>query len=814
MNMAAILSLNTLLDAAAAVSVVAWLLRITLLATVACMYLALARRAHPALRHAVAVGSLLAVVLLPVASKLLPTVSVPVLRAPLVATNAPAATDPVPVIIDVPSSDKATAPPTLGAIDAAAAGPSAAHPARVTSPGSRSRILHFVRDGFASFRNWTRFAVVIWLMVAAVMLTRLLLAFGRARQISNHALLITDEFLRVEVERAGRTLGVTRWIDIAASGEIAVPMVIGVANPRIVLPVTAVHWSTERLGVVLLHEIAHIRRRDAVWMLFAQLVSALLWFHPLVVMLSRQVRRESERACDDLVLGAGVRGSDYAEHLVSIARLSVRRDPLASSALAFAARSTLERRVASILSGRARVMRARVIGAVVGVSLAIFGVTAAVHPTECASTTVSGQNNRFQLTQKQQDRIQQKIQTRLQNQIQHGIQYQFAGNDDRDDNDGEAWYDRATEYYQKGRYDKAARAYENAARFGHNRATAYYNAGCSYALSNQPGEAITALESALDEGFEDLDMYSSDEDLNSLRDDPRFKKLMDKVMHSDEGEQRRRAATRDYDRLAARKDVEDGEWSDVGIDLMRSGDYDRAALAFDNEFKLSHNTDEDALYNKACARALDGKTDEALKLLEQSMATGNVDADHMKEDSDLRSLHKDKRFDGLVDLARDLELNYPGFGESWSVNGKKVWKDAHFEDDEKHWAKSLPHFQEVANDHPKIGRAWFNLGYAQLKSGDAKSCTPNFQKALDLGYKPPTMMYNLACSTAQEGKIDAAFVWLDKSEKAGFEVWNSARWDDDLDPLRADPRWTELKKRWKDEERKRAEAHGVHIEMD
>jgi hypothetical protein len=37
------------------------------------------------------------------------------------------------------------------------------------------------------------------------------------------------------------------------------------------------------------------------------------------------------------------------------------------------------------------------------------------------------------------------------------------------------------------------------------------------------------------------------------------------------------------------------------------------------------------------------------------------------------------------------------------------------------------------------------------------------------------------------------------------------RWDEDLGPLRADSRWKELKKRWKDEERKHAEAHGVHV---
>jgi tetratricopeptide (TPR) repeat protein len=289
---------------------------------------------------------------------------------------------------------------------------------------------------------------------------------------------------------------------------------------------------------------------------------------------------------------------------------------------------------------------------------------------------------------------------------------------------------------------------------------------------------------------------------------------MEKIRNSEEGDGDRRAANREYDRLAAKKTIEDGDWNGVGIELLRAGEYDRAAMAFDNEFKHSKNQDEDALYNKACARALDGKNDEALRLLDQAIAAGSVNYDHMAEDADLVSLHKNKKFDELLDLAEDLELNYPGFsGDSWNVNGHKFWKNGGF-DEEKHWSKSLSHFKEMANKHPQYARAWFNLGYAQLKSGDAASCTPNFQKALDMGFKPPTMMYNMACSTAQEGKIDVAFNWLDKSEKAGFEVWNSARYDEDLDPLKADPRWRELKKRWREEERKTAEAHGVHIDID
>jgi tetratricopeptide (TPR) repeat protein len=260
-------------------------------------------------------------------------------------------------------------------------------------------------------------------------------------------------------------------------------------------------------------------------------------------------------------------------------------------------------------------------------------------------------------------------------------------------------------------------------------------------------------------------------------------------MNSGSAEASRRAASREFERLAKRKNVDEGDWNSVGMDLLRSGDYEHAAQAFNNEFKVSK--DEDALYNMACARALDGKTAEALTLLDQSIKTGSVDADHMAEDADLITLHGEKRFDELLTLAEDLTLNQGWINNDW-------WGNIN---EEKRWRKAIPRLESVTREHPDIGRAWFNLGYAQLAAEQGDMGKASFQKALDLGYRPPTTMYNLACSTAQAGEIDASFVWLEKAENAGMHMWSQARWDDDLDPLRSDPRYKKLAKRWKAEER-------------
>ncbi|HET6463682.1 MAG TPA: M56 family metallopeptidase, partial [Candidatus Krumholzibacteria bacterium] len=735
------------------------------------------------------------------------------------------------------STDQTPPPATVGAIAAPAKTTVAARPVPVEMTGARAlaaRAVALSRAALTSTRNWIRFAIVMWVLVALALFVRLAVAFTRAYRVASRAALESDEFLRVEVERACRALGVTRWIDIALTDEIAVPMVVGVGNPRVVLPVKSQQWSRDRLYVVLLHEIAHIRRRDCASMLFARAVGSVLWFHPLVVMLSRDVRRESERACDQLVLSTGVRGSDYAEHLVSIARLSSLRDPLATSTLAFAARSTLEQRVFSILAGRLNSTSRRMLAAIAVVAVVAFAGIAALRPTQAAVVEEGLPNLQFrvhELSVQQQAQInrtaervarqvarltpqqtmqidreaarlarqtQHLVNTQVQNhinyQVLNSINTSLEGADKACDlvcdkeNDGEEWYERAGTYYKDRKFDKAGRAYENAARFGYNTATAFYNAGCSFALSHQDDTAIRMLEQALAAGFDDPEKYDTDEDLNSLRGNARFQKLVNQARKSDTSLRSLRAAADQYENLALAGHVENGNWNQVGVELMRAGAFDRAAEAFDNEYKESGDTD--AIYNKACARALQGRSKEALDLLEQCIAAGDVDTGHMLGDPDLMSLHREKRFDELVVMANDLNLS-----ASWQRDDK-AWKG----DEHKRWMVALPRYELTARRYPRIGRAWANLGFIQLKGDDAPRSVESYQKALNLGFRNPATLYNLGCASAQAGNTDAAFKFLDKAEKAGFDVQGYAQWDDDLDPLKADPRWDELKDRWQEEE--------------
>jgi beta-lactamase regulating signal transducer with metallopeptidase domain len=127
------------------------------------------------------------------------------------------------------------------------------------------------------------------------------------------------------------------------------PMTWGSFRPVILLPERARAWTRERLQAVLLHELAHVRRRDSLTQSLSLLICAFYWPNPLVWLGARALRREAEIAADDAVLSSGMRPSAYAGELLQLAS-EFRGHGLAVSGVSMAGRSSLEARVKSVLA--------------------------------------------------------------------------------------------------------------------------------------------------------------------------------------------------------------------------------------------------------------------------------------------------------------------------------------------------------------------------------------------------------------------------------------------------------------------------------
>ena len=132
------------------------------------------------------------------------------------------------------------------------------------------------------------------------------------------------------------------------------PLAGGLFRPFVLLPGDSDQWSADRCRMVLLHELAHIRRGDVLTLWLTRIICGIYWFHPLVWYVAREVRIERERACDDLVLQAGMPPTDYSQQLLEIARAY--RSPVwvAVSAMTTARIGQLEDRVRRVLDDTRR----------------------------------------------------------------------------------------------------------------------------------------------------------------------------------------------------------------------------------------------------------------------------------------------------------------------------------------------------------------------------------------------------------------------------------------------------------------------------
>ena len=174
--------------------------------------------------------------------------------------------------------------------------------------------------------------VSLWFAGMLLFGTRFIGGFLQARSLRLRGHRPVSEALQERVRTLALSLGIDHPVVAVESFEVAVPMVVGIIRPLILLPSSAlIGLSADQLESVLLHELAHIRRRD-LWVNFIQgLVEVMLFFHPAVWWMSSRLRAERELCCDDAVLAQGTSGKVYAHALL---RLSEQRLQMAHSAAA------------------------------------------------------------------------------------------------------------------------------------------------------------------------------------------------------------------------------------------------------------------------------------------------------------------------------------------------------------------------------------------------------------------------------------------------------------------------------------------------
>jgi TonB family protein len=222
----------------------------------------------------------------------------------------------------------------------------------------------------------TNWPLLVWLAGAFLSLLPLTIGYLRVWNIARRSLRVQDpQWHKVLAEECER-LCLEKAPELLLHQGCLLPFTFGLFRAHIILPSDCLNWEHSRRRMVLMHELMHIRRRDLLWQFVASITTAIWWFQPLCWLNRRNLRQESEAACDAWVLESGFRPSEYASELLHLTReLRVRR--LADAiAIAIAQPGDLERRVRSILNTRLKTFNKFPIGKVLALGCLTISASA------------------------------------------------------------------------------------------------------------------------------------------------------------------------------------------------------------------------------------------------------------------------------------------------------------------------------------------------------------------------------------------------------------------------------------------------------
>ena len=360
--------------------------RALLLMSSAWLVAALARRASASLRAGIWTVAFASVLALPAIVRITPAWRIPVLPAAAVPARQNA--DAMRLADAAQAGAEAIAQPAVSGRDAGgrldepavstlSATAAAPHIAQQVEREAPSRIER------GSPLTLEASALALWGLVAFAWLARVGLNRAAAAQVVRRAAVSGgdgDANWRADIDATRAQLGIRRRVGIRFTDAVAVPAIIGVWRPVLLLPSDAGQWTADARRVVILHELAHVARWDGLDQLIAEVGCALYWIVPPVWIAARAAAALREQATDDAVLRAGVKPSAYAANLIDLAGSVAGIDANAAS-LAMAA-SRIQDRVAAILDPSARRGRVTLRGALTLIALAGVAVTtlAAVTP--------------------------------------------------------------------------------------------------------------------------------------------------------------------------------------------------------------------------------------------------------------------------------------------------------------------------------------------------------------------------------------------------------------------------------------------------
>jgi len=199
--------------------------------------------------------------------------------------------------------------------------------------------------------------VWLWFALAIVMFLRLAVGLRKLWKLRLRSSPVKDAFAKEMQEKLCQQLGIRRHVDMRVSDELSSPISLGLFSPAIILPSCGVAevpdlgkmLSATELNTILAHELTHIKRWDYLISLLQQVIGAVVFFHPLYYLASRQLNKEREYIADAWVIKLTKQPLCYARTLSHIAEVSLSQPSFLGGLATVTYRGEVSKRVAMIL---------------------------------------------------------------------------------------------------------------------------------------------------------------------------------------------------------------------------------------------------------------------------------------------------------------------------------------------------------------------------------------------------------------------------------------------------------------------------------
>jgi TonB family protein len=167
------------------------------------------------------------------------------------------------------------------------------------------------------------FISITWLLAVGLLAAKLCIELRNVNRLSTAQTRLPNRALAERFATLVNQVQLTKPPQLLISLKTDVPMAIGWLKPVVLIPVTMLTGLTPaQLDMLILHELAHIRRHDYLVNFFQTLIETLLFFHPAVTWISKQIRNEREFCTDDIAVKISGNPVAYAYALADTASVS------------------------------------------------------------------------------------------------------------------------------------------------------------------------------------------------------------------------------------------------------------------------------------------------------------------------------------------------------------------------------------------------------------------------------------------------------------------------------------------------------------